>query len=104
MAKSTEYSLDKGDFFIPFYILQDTELYLTERVIMALVHNNSPCTLTNAEIGGDVGISPTQVSRIVNDLEKKGRIKISYIQENYTSNTRTRVLTINEDKVIFVEK
>jgi DNA-binding MarR family transcriptional regulator len=92
-----DYSLQKGDFFIPFYIFQDKDLTMSQKVMMAMIHNNSPCTLTNSEIKADllhIFSNKSQISRIINGLEKMQKIQIRYIQENPTISTKTRVLMI----------
>jgi hypothetical protein len=105
-----ELESEKGGFFMPHYIILDTDLRINEKFVMCVIHNNLPCTLTNDEIKqiANLKISAKQIAYILKKLQNIGKIILRYNESGLTKNDKkTREITIKEIKEVdisFIEE
>lgn len=67
--------------WVPAELLENKELTLKEKIFLAglkYLYTGRECTATNAEMAEFFGLSEKAVSKIINSLDKKGYLIVSY--------------------------
>lgn len=81
---------------VPYKILEDNNLLLSEKIIFALILNicaknkNLMCTLSNEFLANRTGVSFRTTSRAISKLEE-----LKYIDVEFDRNTRQRLISVN---------
>ena len=87
--------------WIPFEILTDKNLSDKEKIILSIViflcKENEECFCSNKNLSELLNISITQVSKLINSLDKKGYIELKMIYKSNSKQIQNRkIIPIKE--------